>query len=230
MHELYVDQRYSSFKEEIMHYRIQIPTIDAFTKIITKARYFIDTDEARSIKASVWYCTPQHYGIPNKSPLKCWNLISIILYTDFDALSSNFSGSFRKLHTFETLQSVKYRNSKYWWWSKTLRETIELYGISRRGNINEDDRNSGLCGPFFTGMSCVLDVPQFAISLNSPTSTSIHIEVAINFGGEDGMIIQLNNQKGTVPEDLTAFDCSWMSRYSGEDERYKCLLLFSYHE
>ena len=74
---------------------------------------------------------------------------------------------------------------------------------------------AGLKGPFFTGLSFVMNIPQFGINLNSPTSTSVHIEVATKFGGDDGMIIQLDI--GDMW--LRGFDCSWLSQYKEEDER-----------
>ena len=52
-HELYVKQNHSSFKEEIMtysHFRIGI--IAAKNKIMKKAKYYIDTEMARSTTAS----------------------------------------------------------------------------------------------------------------------------------------------------------------------------------
>ena len=44
-------------------------------------------------------------------------------------------------------------------------------------------------GPFYCGMSRVMPLPSFNINLYSPTSTSIHQEVAIKFADEAGIII-----------------------------------------
>merc|ERR1712003_4826 len=66
--------------------------------------------------------------------------------------------------------------------------------------------------------SVVLNIPQFAIRLNGPTSTSVHGEVAMRFGGVKGMIIQLNNDKG-IARFERHFDCSWLSDFPEESER-----------
>ena len=61
------------------------------------------------------------------------------------------------------------------------------------------------------------------IYLYSPTSTTKHIEVSTNFAGDDGMIITFSNQLSTMSASTMMcpffFDCSWISRYPGEDER-----------
>ena len=140
-------------------------------------------------------------------------LISIILYTDYTDLSSSFSSTFRKSTVFEPRQATKQRHKKYYWLSKLLRETVSIYG--KRNSFGE-----GLLGPFYCGMSTVMTMPEFAIKLLSPTSTSVHIEVAMKFSGEEGCIIEFNNEGGMATK-VKGLDVSWLSRYKEEDERYK---------
>ena len=219
--ELYVKKRYGTFKEEILNYRHfgLIGAMIGLQKATNKASKYIETQIAKATTAKVikGYLSPQHYEIYDHAPLGINNLVSLILYTDFDGLSSHFSRSFRKIHAFETIDNVKQRNSYYWWWSKTLRETVELYGISKDASFG---RNTGLNGPFFTGLSCVMNIPQFVIRLHSPTSTSVHIEVATKFAGDDGMIIQLDIGEIYFMSGVRGFDCAWISQYKEEDERY----------
>ena len=140
-------------------------------------------------------------------------LISIILYCDYTKLSSHFSSTFRKNGPFEPIQAIIQRNRTYYWWSKILKETIKKYGQShqrRRGELES------IIGPFYCGMSVVMNMPQFNISLLSPVSTSKHIEVALRFGGQNGMILQFNNNKGYGIE-TKGFDVSWISRFGGEE-------------
>ena len=146
------------------------------------------------------------------------------MYCDYTKHSASFSRSFRKTDEFEGLQSIKQRNSKYFWMAKRLRETVEIYGKS----------SPWLFGPFYTGISRVINLPYFSIRLCSPTSTTLHIEVAMKFSGQQGMILALNN-----PEDncncrwLRGFEFGAVSRYPEEDEVYAqlfvsvlCLFLF----
>ena len=66
----------------------------------------------------------------------------------------------------------------------------------------------------------MLNIPQFGITLNSPTSTSVHIEVTTKFAGDHGMIIELDIGSSMHMRHLKGFDCSWISQYKEEDERY----------
>ena len=64
-------------------------------------------------------------------------------------------------------------------------------------------------------------MPSFAIKLFGPTSTTKQLAVATRFGGEDGIIIQFDNTKGSG-QLVRGMDVSFISRYGGqEDERYK---------
>ena len=78
-----------------------------------------------------------------------------------------------------------------------------------------------LCGPLYTGMSMIIKINQFQMTILGPTSTTIHKEVAIRFGGEDGMLIEFDNSK-SGGQGVKGFDVSWISRYGlQEDERYR---------
>ena len=65
----------------------------------------------------------------------------------------------------------------------------------------------------------ILSLPDFNIKLCAPTSTSTHIEVAARFGGDQGMLFQLNNSATESHRKLNLFNCSWISNHNGEDER-----------
>ena len=77
-------------------------------------------------------------------------------------------------------------------------------------------------GPFYSGVDVILAIPQFAIRLCSPVSTSAHMEVSMNFAKRDGMIIELNNNKSSDTiswfKCLPSFDCDWISKYPDEAE------------
>ena len=85
------------------------------------------------------------------------------------------------------------------------------------------ENNNGLLpyleGPFYCGMSIVLKIPEFNMFINCPVSTSIHITVAMKFSGRKGMILEMDNSKRSGRH-LRGMDCSWISRYKEEDERY----------
>ena len=197
-----VSAYYKDLKQEMSNY--QHLSLEEIDTIVHKANQYINTDTAKSIKSSHWTSKGQCIGIGD--------LICIILYCDYTALSSDFTLSFRKKNEFELLEQIKKRNSRYFWWSNILKNTIEQFG-SNYSNGN------GIVGPFYCGMSIILTITQFNMFIHSPTSTSTQISVAIKFASSHGMILEMDNSKGYA-KDLKGFDCSWISRFREEDERY----------
>ena len=179
--------------------------------ILKKAKEYMSSSQVKSIKAhnmDYWL----QYNIPGGTSITIDHITSIILYCDLSKYSSRFSATFRKLQQFETIHSVRKRNSEYWFQSKLLKETVTYYGT------DGDMKHDGEPGPFYSGVNCVLPIPQFEIRLFAPTSTSKQMEVSINFATSNGMIITFNNKE--FPTDhLSFFDCSWISRFPDEDER-----------
>ena len=198
---LFVSPKYSNLKEEILESKYL--NIKHYKKeILPKAEQYYKTKLVQSmIKAAM---------VGHETSISLSHLIGIILYTDYSQHSSHFSGTFRKIGAFETIQSIKRRHQKYYWMSNRLQEVIRYC---------DQCYYSELLGPFYCGMSSVMTMSQFTISLLSPTSTSCHLEVAMKFSDEEGMIIEFGNQKGQAIK-TRGLDVSWLSRYKEEDERY----------
>ena len=206
--------RYKDLKEEMLNY--QHLDHESYENVLAKAKIYVQTNIAKSLKI---------YSIDAAAPISINNLICIILYCDYSNLSSDFTRSFRKIHQFEVLSHIKQRNSYYYHFSKILKETITIYG--QRNFFGGNGLLPVLKGPFYCGMSVVLNISQFNMKLLSPTSTSVELSVAIKFSGNNGMILELNNVDGQSQE-VMGMDCSWISRYKEEDERYQKLYLHLY--
>eukprot|EP01084_Bolivina_argentea_P136621 240611_1 len=137
--DLFITPRYNSFKEEICYYKY-ITMKQYKTKAIVKVRKYMN---ATIVKQTTVIHPKQgpyskHYGINRGDPLTFSHLLCLVFYCDYSDLCSHFSGTFRKKNKFETLDSIKKRNSKYYFFSKILREVVECYG---------QNRISGLSGP-----------------------------------------------------------------------------------
>ena len=213
--ELYIDKLYDNFKDEIYQYRHEMSIKTFKQTVMVKVEQYMQSDSVKRIKCPRFHVS-NLYQIEWRDAISKDHIISVILYTDYTNLSSNFSSSFRKHGPFDCYQAAKNRNRKYWWWSKYLTETVQVFGANYF---------QGLRGPFYSGMSMVLKIPEFNIRLVSPTSTTLHIEVAVKFSGQQGIIIKMDNSK--VGPETKAMDVSWLSRYSEEEERYNesCLFL-----
>ena len=188
--ELYIRKKYESLEEEILNNKIYPLKQFQFIDCIKKANHYINTDKVKSISSIVDHL---HYGLRTYSPLSKEHLLSIILYCDWSDLCTAFSATFRRQRAFEPITAIKLRNREFWWLSKLLRETVELYGDTKGYYERTTKKWTGVQGPFFCGMSFIATIPSFNIRLYGPTSTSPNIEVATRFGGDKGIIIELNN-------------------------------------
>eukprot|EP01084_Bolivina_argentea_P047659 87841_1 len=210
---LFVQQKYDNYKEETLHH---ISITDYTESVMLKANTYFIKDKVKAMRAN-YYDKYLHYGISKGNSITINHIISVILYCDFSEYCTAFSATFRAVKPLEPLTLIKKRNQEFWWQSKLFRETVEIYG--KFGIKKENETKNRENGPFYSGISAQLIIPQFCIRLCSPTSTSRHAEVAIKFAKRDGIIIQLNNTGFKGAAGLTLFDCSWLSKYAEEDER-----------
>ena len=191
--EIKIRKHWSSFQDEIANYNL-IDFIGEYkNEILPKVNQYLNSEIVKSLHRNL--------------TIKKDELISIVLYTDYTELSSDFTS------TFEPLSAIKTRHEKYAWWSSTLKATISRFGANYQNG-------EGMTGPFYTGMSCVMNLVNFNVYLYSPTSTSVHIEVSMKFSGDSGMILEFTNDEGSA-KFTKGFDCSIISRYKEEDERYE---------
>eukprot|EP01084_Bolivina_argentea_P115646 205626_1 len=207
MADLYVLPHYGSFKEEIL-LSGYVSVVQWTKKIVNKATRFMRTKKVKFIKALPGAAN-NHHGYKFGDAILPAHLYSIILYCDWSDLCTDFSKTFRRDNPFEPITSIKKRHSEYYHFGKSLVEAVNNFGV----------RWSREYGPFFCGMSFVMNIPSFAIYLKGPCSTSKNVEISINFATRDGMIVQLNNDQWYQGANQSFFDCSWISNYLEENER-----------
>eukprot|EP01083_Nonionella_stella_P268420 907395_1 len=232
--ELYVEPKYESLKDEILQNKTRRLSPNAFRKAITKAKKLYATKQTKSMTVCQrpTHKDPLHYEIEANSEITQQHLLALTLYCDYDAISMEFSRSFRKTSPFQSIEAIIQNNREYCIWSRLLREAVEYFGCNGFGEIQEGELNyqrftqryitNELKGPFYCGLSFLINIPEFNIRLCQPTSTSRHIEVALKFAGKNGIVVELNNNGTEINGELRGFDCSWISRYPNESEVLFC--------
>eukprot|EP01084_Bolivina_argentea_P136165 239830_1 len=139
------------------------------------------------------------------------NILSVILYTDYDTLSYYFSKSFRKWNKNESFEQIAKRNREYFNWSKILSETVNGFGTSM---------NDTKISVFYHGLS-LMYFHSFIAAFQSPTSTTTKLQIATIFAKGDGIIVDLNRYRGGYGCSgfLRYFNCSFVSNFANENER-----------
>eukprot|EP01083_Nonionella_stella_P154321 497117_1 len=134
INDLYIEQKYNSFKDEIRNYKYI--SLEQYDKAVVKVKFYHNAQEIKKNTATRdGTLNNRYYGLDYlaKPQIKFEHLLSLVLYTDYIDLSTDFSSTFRKNNAFETLESMKRRNREYYWMSKWLRECVEMHGQCRMG-------------------------------------------------------------------------------------------------
>ena len=164
----YIHKKYDNLKDEIINNRIFCLNMTIVNNVITKAEKNVKSKYAKKlISTDTFLC--EYFKIRSGVAIKDENLIAIILYCDYYDLTFYFKSTFRKINDTETLQQIKNRNREFWWWSKILTETIELYGKRICKSKHQ---------VYFHGVT-QMAFPAFISHFCGPTSTTPFIEVSV---------------------------------------------------
>ena len=217
--ELSVNAHFDNLKNEILATGLTGPK--KFEKmVVQKAAQYMETNKCRKMRCKPFFDEedPLHFDIPSGTPLTAQHLQTIILYCDFTELCTLFSRSLRKNDEEDGLQEIKKRNSKFFHFTKKLRELVTYFGSDGYDHKRCGNRMNGMVeGPFFCGVNVVLNLSEFSIGFNTPTSTTKTKEIAVRFAGERGMVITVGNQKGWSKRQ-PVFNATWISAFCEEDE------------
>ena len=211
-----VSPHYDSIKTEVME--SGLISMGKFRKnVVGKAERYLKTPKCREMKsAGTIY---QFFDLLFAgAPLEPRHLHSLLLYTDFTDFCTEFSRSCRTLSDEESLDKLKSRNSKYYHTSKALQELVQYFGVGHGDSKNAEN------GPFLCGLSCVLSVPEMAISFHCPMSTTKTKEIAARFATESGMVLRLTNRINGTGLDRgkggeRCFNVKPFTAFAEEDER-----------
>lgn len=217
--ELSVYPHYASLKEEVIATGLCGPRKFA-NLVVLKATAYLESARCRRMRSVPFGCfkgleDPLHLDIPYGSALSSHHIQSIVLYCDFTKICTLFSQSLRKNKWDDELGDVKARNAKFYYFSKSLRELVTYFG-----SYGEDNKMNGKVeGPFFSGVSVILNISEFSIGFNTPTSTSKTMEIAWRFAGSGGMVITVGNSK-EYGYRQPLFNATWISAFVEEDEYF----------
>eukprot|EP01084_Bolivina_argentea_P259872 438687_1 len=160
----------------------------------------------------------EEYNICRGDKIGSKHILSICFYTDCSDLCTDYRSSFRRTEYDKNDQDVRNRFRKYYFLSRFLFEAIEFWG--------EPLRNDQI---IHHGLNSELLFESFTSHFHAPISTTPYKESAINFAGQDGIILYLkngnkgiNNKQEIIsrfqPNQARFIDVSIYSDYNNECE------------
>eukprot|EP01084_Bolivina_argentea_P157930 275176_1 len=194
--------RFHSFKKELVSNNVAVIYIEQYNSEISKVTRKFNTKHCKSLQSD------HVYDIPKGQPIGIHHLLSIAIYCNFDIISYEFSGTFRKVNNSETDKSLKERHSNFYYLSKYIHEAVNVYSKAAICNGPETTVPKVYHGVdkkmIFRSMDCIM---------NQPFSTTSKFSVAVNFSSTQGMILKMK-----PAECVRYFHCDWISDYSNEHE------------
>eukprot|EP01084_Bolivina_argentea_P256249 431343_1 len=217
--DLYIKPKYNSLKEEVLNNEIMTISPTFWNNQFEKAEYYQKTRRYLETVAKVdKYCTllkyspchPSNIGYIDGDTMKINHLVVIIIYCSTDQFQSKFSSTYRSSENDHRndLAAIKQRHSNFHHFAKHMKEAIEVFGMEyQHGTIKR--MYHGIDKQMvFDGMK-----PQIFAVLSTTSTQS----VAIQFSDNSGLVLEM------IPSiNLKYFDCSWLSRFSNENE---CLFI-----
>ena len=203
----YINKKYNNLKDEIINNKLYRLNIISYNNVYYKSlKILSESNIIKSIKSD-YTENIYHYGIKNNLLLNIDNIISIILYCEYDILCYNLRKTFRKLTFYhETNENMKIRNREYYNWSKLLHETIECYGtMIADTNINK----------YYHCINNDIILNSFILKFNGPTLMTSYYEIITIFNDNNGILLEL--QSNDVNSSLKYFNCIYFNCYSIEN-------------
>eukprot|EP01084_Bolivina_argentea_P208009 354786_1 len=146
------------------------------------------------------------------------HLISVMVYCNYSIFAYEFSKTYRQLENddlkqsentytnIERKSSMQARHSKFYHIARYINELVHVY--SPRAGYTKP-----FVSKFYHGVSQKLKFISFRSEMYQPFSTTTSWEVAVAFGGNDGMVLELNCDVFN-----RYFDCQYVSDFANEKE------------
>ena len=170
----FIPRKYKNLREELLINAIFTFSIQQFNEVRDEAsiklKHWLDNPDARPLQSQLYHIAgtawaERCYNIPQGTQISVQHIIALLCYTNYTNHCSAFSSTFRRMHGFETDQSLKARNREFWHWSRLLRELVECFG-QEFGEIYQDTPT------LWHGVSAQLIFDSTFIKLCGPFSTT----------------------------------------------------------
>eukprot|EP01084_Bolivina_argentea_P241541 405456_1 len=151
-----------------------------------------------------------------KKDISLHHILSLMIYCNYDNFQKLFSQTYRNnIHEHERFYhlGMYLKQSVHWFGTYHNNKTISKFyhGIDKRMIFIQTGKSDNMS--------------TNGVSINGPLSTSSSCEVAINFAGYNGLVLELNIKKNEFEtilsppsEEMKYFSVAWLSDYPAERE------------
>eukprot|EP01084_Bolivina_argentea_P234148 394201_1 len=193
-----VNRKFKSIKEELTQNELCRMVMEQVQNELAKAKLHYASIHRKRVFPSVL----------------CDHLFVVMVYCNYYQLQYIFSSTYRKIDKSESLSELAKRHSNFFWFGMYLKEAVNKYGTDVAvSNITY----------LYHGISKEMKLPYLLSSITTgnqiwiPLSTSSSFEVALNFSGNHGLMVQFETgQHDSTGHCDRCFQCDWISDYPNE--------------
>eukprot|EP01084_Bolivina_argentea_P219175 371797_1 len=130
-----VKHKYSDLKKELLFNSISRLLPEQFNQELVKAKtHFNSKHRKLKIRSNSTECrNPKDYmNCNNPLPITLQDILSTMIYCNYDILQYELCKTYRKIKQTETLNAIKERHSNFYWIAKYLKECITYFGVRGR--------------------------------------------------------------------------------------------------
>eukprot|EP01084_Bolivina_argentea_P271723 462433_1 len=205
-----VKNKYNSLKQELTSNQTATISPDQFDCELEKATLHFHSDYCQKTLIKPYkekWEDNQSYTLCDYIEITVEHILAILIYCNFDALSYQFSKTYRAINDTESYESIIARHVEFYFLGTYLKHVVHRLGTCTRENKIKR---------FYHGISERLLFPlQHKNKLQIPLSTSSEMAVAVNFSDGKGLIIEFLEDPvmGSM-----YFSTWWCSDYGNENE------------
>eukprot|EP01084_Bolivina_argentea_P137889 242850_1 len=202
---MFIKSKYSNLKEETLSDHSKTLDVHHWVSLENECKTLVNAANIKKITSNGK--NVEIYGLNNGDAFGVEHLIAVKLYTDYTTLNGKFCAAFRlnkiAANAYESIESLKDRNSKFAIMARLLIESVQSYGklaLTKK--------------TYFRGINQQFLFKQFVARYHVPLSTTTDLVIAAGFAGINGLVLQLKTYDKTV----SGFDVSVMSEFAREKE------------
>eukprot|EP01083_Nonionella_stella_P142551 441296_1 len=209
----YVDTKFSNLKMELTQNPICSVSMHLFETKWHKAKVRIESAKARPMVCFT-DTREDDYGILEGTLVTLEHLLVMIMYCDLTDLCTKFSGTYRKLDSYEGDKALKTRHANFANMGRLLRELVDCWGWQYDADKYSQD--------LYHGLNAEYQLSSVHACIKGPFSTTQSSLMALTFCDNQGMVLTLTPDfYHTIPRSecaISGMDCQWLSKYSYEQE------------
>eukprot|EP01084_Bolivina_argentea_P255422 429590_1 len=217
----YVENKYVSFKEELLCNKLCCIDETIWIQLIQKATLHIDTEHVKQMQCPRRE-SAKFYEMQYGDSMTEKHLIAMMLYCNYDKMQRKLSETYTKSDEKESDTSLKERHSNYYFWGRSLRECVECFGTDFSPEVDSADIT------LFRGINQQFMFESTLANIKGPFSTTTEYAVALNFCANKGMVLEMILQPQSwifkwlegmeAATRLSCIDCRFISDFSSENE------------